>query len=158
VGKHKEVLTYTQYAAMDYDELLRVLKDKFRQAQRLSLWFNELEKLGVLVALQAMHDKVAQPGRRRDLAEPDPKKPTWEDVCSMLGITPNLVRVWRCRTQANTDIRHLLGEEPPRPGAKQPDSASEIRHRALRLAKAVIRGEETEAAQLAWGIVERYEH
>jgi hypothetical protein len=52
-----------------------------------------------------MHDKVAWPGRRIV----DPAKP---NLRSILGITPDLVRMCRMRTQANTDIRHLLGENP----------------------------------------------
>jgi hypothetical protein len=152
VSRHKEVLTYKQYADMTYDELLRVLKEKFRQAQRISVWFGELERLGVLVALQAMHDKVAQPGRRI----PDPNQPNWEDVCRSLGITPNLVRVWRCRTQANTDIRHLLGERPVKPGEKQADGNSQIRRHLAELCKKVLYGEEEQAEHMAMELVERY--
>jgi hypothetical protein len=137
---------------MSYEELYRVLREKFRQAQRISLWFGELERAGVLVALQAMHDKVAQPGRRI----PDPNQPNWEDVCRSLGITPNLVRVWRCRTQANTDIRHLLGEQPPKSGEKQADGASEVRRHLADLCKAVLYGEDERAERMAMSLAERY--
>src|SRR5215471_12622451 len=153
----KDVLTYRHYADMEYDELLGALKEKFRQAQRISLWFNELEKAGVLVMLQALHDKVAQPGRRRDLAGPDPESPTWADVCGILGITPNLVRVWRSRTQANLDIRHLLGEPVPEPGKKVEDTVSELRASLRRICTAVVYSDkEEEAEQLAMALIERY--
>jgi hypothetical protein len=152
VSRHKEVLTYKQYADMTYDELYRILKEKFRQAQRISLWFGELERLGVLVALTAMHDKVAQPGRRI----PNPNQPNWEDVCRSLGITPNLVRVWRCRTQANTDIRHLLGEQPAKPGGRQADGNSQIRHHLAELCREVLYGEDEQAERIAMELVERY--
>jgi hypothetical protein len=152
VSKHKEVLTYRHYADMSYEELYRVLKEKFRQAQRISLWFGELERAGVLVALQAMHDKVAQPGRRI----PDPGRPNWEDVCRSLGISPNLVRVWRCRTQANTDIRHLLGEQPARSGEQPAAGSGQLRRDLAELCKEVIYGEDVEAERMAMELVERY--
>jgi hypothetical protein len=79
-----------------------------------------------------------------------------EDVCRSLGITPNLVRVWRCRTQANTDIRHLLGEQPAKPGEKQADSASETRRDLADLCQAVLYGPEERAEQMAMALVECY--
>ena len=103
----KQVLTYRQFLEMSYGELLRTLKDMLKQAQRLSVWFNAAERVNLLPALQAMHDKVAQPGKR---SEPNADKPTWEQVCRILGITPGQVRMWKQRTQTDTDLRHLLGE------------------------------------------------
>ena len=97
---HGAVLTYKQFADMSYQEQHRTLKEMLGQAQRLSVWFNAVERVNLLPALQAMHDKVPQPGRR----EPNPDQSTWEQECRSLGIEPEQVRQWKRRTQAYTDI------------------------------------------------------
>jgi hypothetical protein len=100
-----------------------------------------------------MHEKVAQPGRRT----PDPNQPNWEDECRSLGITPELVRQWKRRTQAETDIRHLLGKEDQRPGKK---TSSEVNAQALkdleRICRTVLGGDEIVAEQMALALAERY--
>src|SRR5215831_18586765 len=80
-----------------------------------------------LPALQAMHDKVAQPGRR---GEPNSERPNWEDECRSLGLTPEIVRQWKRRTQADTDIRHLLGgrAEEARQSATEDRNALAAKH------------------------------
>ena len=138
---------------MSYEELLRTLKEMLKQAQRLSVWFNAAERVNLLPALQAMRDKVAQPGRRE---EPDPNKPTWEQVCRILGITPAQVRMWKQRTQTDTDIRHLLGEQPNKPGkSTEATNAQAVKHLEA-LCKSVLEGDDRRAEQLAAAIAERY--
>lgn len=150
---HKEVLTYKQFANMSYRELHRKLKDMLGQAQRLSVWFNAAERLNLLPALQAMHDKVAQPGRR---AEANPHTPTWEQECRSLGITPEQVRQWKRRTQADTDIRHLLGEEPNPPGKRVEDRNAQAANHLAQLCKLVLDDDDVHAEQLAAALAERY--
>ena len=53
------VITYEEFADMNYHELHRKLKEMIGQAQRLSVLFNAVERVNLLPALQAMHDKVA---------------------------------------------------------------------------------------------------
>ena len=148
----KEALTYKEYADMDFEELYQTLKGMFRQAQRLMVWFGSEERLNLLPALQAMHDKVAQPGRR----VADPNNPNWEDVCRMLGITPDIVRMWRMRTAANTDIRHLVGEQPPKPKLSQEQQNREAVRHLARLCRVVLNGDEDEAEHMALRLAEQY--
>jgi hypothetical protein len=98
----KEPLTHKQFKELGYDKLHSELKKMLAQARRMTLWFNAAERRNLLPALFAMKELVAQPGRR----EPDPSKPNWEDECRLLGITPEVVRQWKSRTAAETDIRH----------------------------------------------------
>jgi hypothetical protein len=149
----KGVLTYRQFSDMSYEQLLRKLKEMLAQAQRITVWFNAAERLQLLPALQAMHDKVAQPGRR--IA--DPNKPNWADVCLILGITPDLVKKWKTRTAAETDIRHLLGEDFTKPGPPKPDDAAALKKQLALLVSAVLSGDEEHAEQLAAALAERYE-
>src|SRR5215475_15112552 len=97
-----------------------------------------------------MHDKVAQPGRR---CEPNPRTPTWEEECRSLGITPELVRQWRRRIQAEFDIRHLLGEEPNKGGGKRVEDKNALAAEHLqKLCKLVLsdrEGDDERAQQLA---------
>lgn len=148
----KEVLTYKQFADMSYQELHRTLKEMLGRAQRLSVWFNAVERVNLLPALQAMHDKVAQPGRR----EPNPGQPTWEQECRSLGITPEQVRRWKRRTQADTDIRHLIGEEPNPPGKRVEDRNAQAAQHLAQLCKLVLDGDEEHAERLAAALAERY--
>jgi hypothetical protein len=150
--KQKEVLTYQQYADMGFEELLKALKAMLAQAGRMVTWFNKSERINLLPALQAMHDKVAQPGRRI----PDPSKPNWEDVCRMLGITPNLVKQWKYLTQTETDIRHLLGEQPPQAKRTSANHTEALRH-LQELVTAVLNGDEERAEVIASALAERYE-
>jgi hypothetical protein len=151
--KEKEVLTYQQYANMSFEELLKALKAMLAQAGRMIVWFDKSERVNLLPALQAMHDKVAQPGRRI----PDPQKPNWEDVCRMLGITPNLVKQWKHLTQTDTDIRHLLGEQPPQPKRSTAATQAEAVKHLQMLVTAVLNGDEERAEALAAALAERYE-
>jgi hypothetical protein len=148
----KNTLTYKEYAAMDYEELFKTLNDMIKQAQRMVVWFGSHERIGLLPALQAMKDKVAQPGRRIV----DPKEPNWEDVCRMLGITPDLVRTWRMRTAANTDIRHLVGEERPKPQLSPEQESKEAKRHLKRLCLEVVNGDMIAAYNLASRLVEEY--
>jgi hypothetical protein len=133
------------YAAL-HRELIRMLK----QAQRQVAWFNLDERAKLLPALQAMHNLVAQPGRR--IADPD--KPNWDDECRLLGISPDLVRKWKQRTAADTDIRVLLGEKP-KPGQKP--SASEATRHLKALVEAVLGGQDDRAEDLAMVYEEIYQ-
>jgi hypothetical protein len=150
----RDVKTYKQYADMPYLELHNELRRMLQQAQRLSIWFNAEERLNLLPALQAMHDMVAQPGRRTDRREST--DPTWEDECRSLGITPELVRQWKRRTQADTDIRHLLGEEPSRPGERGAASNAQAVQHLQAICTAVLRGDDLKAERLAAAFAERY--
>ena len=123
------------------------------QAQRLSVLFNGVERVNLLPALQAMHDKVAQPGKR---GEPDPNKPTWEEECRTLGITPELVRQWKRRTQTETDIRHLLGDKPNKPGKRVEEKNAMAAKHLQQLCDLVLNGDEIHAEQFALGVAERY--
>jgi hypothetical protein len=150
---HKEVLAYKQFAEMSYDHLHHKLKEMIERAQRLSVVFNAVERVNLLPALQAMHDKVAQPGRR----ERDPNQPTWDDECRSLGIAPEQVRQWRRRTQAETDIRHPLGEERnPPPGKRAEDRNAQAAKHLAQLCTLVLNGEEEQAERLAAALAERY--
>ena len=148
----KDVLTYKQFGDMSYRELHRTLKEMLGQAQRLSVWFNAVERVNLLPALKAMHDKVAQPGRR----QPNPDQPTWEQECRSLGITPEQVRQWKRRTQADTDIRHLLGEQPNIPGKHIEDRNALAAKHLAQLCKFVLDGNDVPAEQLAAALAERY--
>ena len=148
----KEVLSYKQLMAMSYEDLLRKAKDMLGQERRLMTWFNASARLSLLPILQALHDKVAQPGKR---GEPDPRNPNWEQVCRLLGVTPEQVRQWKRRTQTDTDIRHLLGEERPRPG-KREDNNGQAKQHLARLCTLVLSGDDIRAEQYAAAIVERY--
>ena len=150
--REKQALTYQQFADMSYDELLKELKGMLGQARRINVWFSVIERVNLLPALQAMHDKVARPGRRN----PDPNKPNWEDICRILGITPDVVRMWRMRTQANTDIRHLLGEQPPKPKVSQEQMNKEALKHLQQLVTAVLTGDDEQAEAIAAALAERY--
>ena len=146
------VLTYRKFSQMSYEELLEKLKEMLAQAQRLTAWFNAGERLKLLPALQAMHDKVAQPGRR----VPDPDKPNWADVCRILGLTPDLIKKWKQRTQTETDIHHLLGEDFRKSAKGKPDDPQALKKQLGLLCTAVLNGEEERAEQLAMALSERY--
>jgi hypothetical protein len=151
--RHKEVLTYRHFATMSYDELHKTLKEMLGQAGRLTRWFSAVERVNLLPALQAMHDKIAQPGRR----VPDPDKPNWDDWCRSVGLSPTIVRMWRMRTAANTDIRHLLGEEPVQKAkfTQEQKNREAVKHLRL-LCTEVLNGSEETAEQLALTLAERY--
>ena len=141
---------------MSYEQLLATLKDMLAQAKRVNVWFSAIERVNLLPALQAMHDKVARPGQRIDRGERDPAQPNWSDVCRSLGISPDLVRVWRQRTQAHTDIRHLLGEQPPTPRISPGQRNREaVRHLQV-LVTTVLNGDEQQAEAVALALAERY--
>jgi hypothetical protein len=137
---------------LTYEELLRELKAMVAQAQRQVIWFNRAAREKLLVALTAMRDKVSQPGRR----VVDPSKPNWEDVCGILGITPDIVRKWKHRTAAETDSRHLLGEEEQQPKPSQEQQNREALKHLERLVTAVLNGEDELAERLAAALAERY--
>jgi transposase-like protein len=149
----KEVLTYKQLSELTYEELFRKAKEMLKQEQRLVNWFNAAARVDLLPILQALHDQVAQPGRR---GEPDPNKPNWEQVCRLLGITPELVRQWKRRTQTDTDIRHLLGEEDNKPGTRVEDKNALATKHLQQLCSLVLSGDDIQAERLATAIVERY--
>ena len=146
------VKTKKEFSEMSYAELHRELKRMLGQAKRMTIWFNAVERVNLLPALMAMKEKVAQPGRR----EPDPTKPNWEDECRSLGITPEMVRQWKTRTQVETDIRHLLGEEPSKSGRHTPDPNARAMKHLADICKAVLTGDEMRAEQLAASFAERY--
>jgi hypothetical protein len=150
---HKEVLAYKQFADMSYQGLHRKLKEMIERAQQLSVSINAVARVNLLPALQAMHDKVAQPGRR----ERNPNQPTWDDECRMLGITPEQVRQWKRRTQTDTDIRHLLGEMPNKPGKGKSEDRIALAAKHLEMiCKSVLDGDEKRAEQLAMAFAERH--
>lgn len=156
-NKSGEVLTYKQFADMPYQELHNELKKMIQQAKRLSIWFTAGERFNLLPALQAMHDKVAQPGRRTDLREA--AGPTWDAECQSLGITPELFRQWKRRTQTDTDIQHLLGEKPKEPGMKKQSGENAQAVRDLhKLCIAVLENDYDgiKAEEIALAIAERY--
>jgi hypothetical protein len=118
------------------------------------VWFNAAERTNLLPALQAMHDLVAQPGRR----EFNPDQPNWEDECRLLGVTPEMVRQWKCRTAAETDIRHLLGEGDKPPGKKDSRTARNaqaVKH-LYTLVTAVSDGDDKQVEKLAAAFAEYY--
>jgi hypothetical protein len=140
------------FQRMDYPQLHRELKKMLAQAQRVITWFDSAERKNLLPALQAMHDLVAQPGRR----EPDPSKPNWADECQILGITPEMVRQWKSRTATETDIRRLVGEEPTQPRRSPQDRNREAVQTLQRLAQAVLEGKDEDAEHIAQFAAERY--
>ena len=149
-----DIRTKKEFAEMTYSELHRELKKMLGQAKRMTVWFNAVERVNLLPALLAMKEKVAQPGRR----EPDPNKPNWEDECRSLGITPDIVKKWKQRTQTESDIRHLIGEEPNRPAPRSSDSvngALAVKH-LQDLCKAVLEDDTTKAESMALTLIERY--
>jgi hypothetical protein len=119
--------------------------------------FNKHSRAKLLVALQALHDIAAQPGKR----EHDPDNPNWEGECELLGLTPELVRQWKHRTQSETDMRILAGELPKlHPKAKLEANAQAELATAKRLleklSRAVIEGREEEAERVASAAAEHY--
>jgi hypothetical protein len=146
-----EKLSQKQFKELGYEKLHRAVQKMLAQAQRMTIWFNAAERLNLLPALFAMKELVAQPGRR----EPDPNKPNWEDECRLLEITPEMVRQWKCRTAAETDIRHLLGEEPKKGQPTAPSDAQAKKYLEA-LTKAVLDGEDERAEKLANAFAEIY--
>jgi hypothetical protein len=145
-----EQRTQKQFKELGYDKLHRELQRMLAQAQRMTVWFNAAERLNLLPALFAMKEIVQQPGRR----EPDPNSPNWEDECRLLGITSDMVRQWKCRTAAETDIRHMLGEAPKK-GPAAPSNVQAKKHLEA-LARAVLDGQEERAERLANAFAEIY--
>ena len=145
--------TVEQFKALGYDKLHKELVRMIGQSKRIAVWFDEGERTHLLPALVAMRDLVAQPGRR----EPDPDKPSWQEECLRLGITPELVRQWKTRTASEQQIRRMLGEEPKvsARGAGREDVVKLKRHLEA-LAQAVLDGQEEKAEALAQAAADEY--
>jgi hypothetical protein len=154
--KEKPIRTYKEFSEMGFEELLRELKEMLGKAQRINVWFSAIERVELLPGLQALHDKCAQPGRRTDLGKGDPNKPRWDEVCKLLGISPDLIRMWRMRTAANNDIRHLLGEQPAKPRLSQEQRNREAQRHLMLLCGAVLNGDEEAAEKMALMLAELY--
>jgi len=147
-------LSYGEYKALGYQKLHKQLAKMMSQTHRISRWFDAGERLNLLPALMAMRDLTAKPGRR----EPNSSHvPDWTEECYLLGINANVVRQWKRRTAAETDIRHLLGEEPntPKRAGGGNANADAVKH-LQRLVRAIVNGSEEEAERLALAIAERY--
>jgi hypothetical protein len=146
--------TYKQFKELGYARLHKELLKMISQSRRLMTWFDAGERLNMLPALLAMKDLVAQPGRR----EPDPSKPNWEDECRILGITPEVVRQWKKRTAAETDIRTIVGEKPKAQSAKDDAAAraAQAMKRLQALVEAVVEGDEARAEKLAYAYAQIY--
>ena len=147
-------LSYGEYKALGYERLHKQLKKMLAQTHRISRWFDAGERLNLLPALMAMRDLTAKPERR----EPNSSTvPDWTEECYLLGISANVVRQWKHRTAAETDIRHLLGEETsiPKSGGGTNTNSDAVKH-LQRLVQAVVNGSEKEAERLALAIAERY--
>ena len=112
-GEHEASPATVQKRSADlgYTRLHAELKRMLSQAERITEMFNAGSRLRLLPALYAMRDLTAAPGQRSDL---EPDRPSWESECRALGITAEQVRQWKHRTVAETDIRHLVGEERAR--------------------------------------------
>jgi len=95
--------------------------------------------------LQALHEIVAQPGRRTV----DPTRPNWDEICEQVGITPEMVRHWKQRTATETDIRRLLGEQSPSPGKREPDKLAEAFKELRRIVQTNQRHDTPLAEELA---------
>ena len=147
-------LSYGEYKALGYQKLHKQLTKMLAQTHRISQWFDAGERLNLLPALMAMRDLTAKPGRREPNASP---MPDWTEECYLLGISANVVRQWKHRTAAETDIRHLLGEEPntPKRTGGGNANADAVKH-LQRLVRAIVNGSEEEAERLALAIAERY--
>lgn len=151
--KHTPPLSQKQYAELGYTKLHAQLKRMLAQAERITKMFNAGSRLRLLPALYAMRELTAAPGQRSDI---EPDRPSWERECRLLGITAEQVRQWKHRTAAETDIRHLVGEERAlREKINQPSNARAREHLA-RLATAVLNGDEIEAEKLAAAYSEIY--
>jgi len=150
--KHHPPLSQKQYAELGYAKLHAELKRMLSQAERITTMFNAGSRLRLLPALYAMRELVAAPGQRSDI---EPDRPSWERECRLLGITAEQVRQWKHRTAAETDIRHLVGEERARNAAPSTSNARALEHLA-RLATAVLNGDEIEAEKLAAAYAEIY--
>jgi hypothetical protein len=150
--KHKAPLSQKQYAELGYTKLHAELKRMLAQAERITKMFNAGSRHRLLPALYAMRELTAAPGQRSDI-EP---RPSWESECRLLGITAEQVRQWKHRTAAETDIRHLVGEERAlREKNTAPSNARALAHLA-RLTAAVLDGNEVEAEKLAMAYQEVY--
>ena len=151
--KHKAPLSQKQYAELGYARLHAELKWMLAQAERITKMFNAGSRHRLLPALYAMRELTAAPGQRSDI---EPDQPSWESECRLLGITAEQVRQWKCRTAAETDIRHLVGEErAQRAKNAEPSNARALAHLA-RLTAAVLDGNEVEAEKLAAAYQEIY--
>ncbi|MGD0792839.1 MAG: hypothetical protein ABR920_13825 [Terriglobales bacterium] len=150
--KRHPPLSQKQYAELGYAKLHAELKRMLSQAERITTMFNAGSRLRLLPALYAMRELVAAPGQRSDI---EPDRPSWERECRLLGITAEQVRQWKHRTAAETDIRHLVGEERARNAAPSTSNARALEHLA-RLATAVLNGDEIEAEKLAAAYAEIY--
>jgi hypothetical protein len=152
--KHsKSPLSQKQYAELGYARLHAELKRMLAQAERITKMFNVGSRVRLLPALYAMRELTAAPGQRSDI---EPDEPSWESECRLLGITAEQVRQWKHRTAAETDIRHLVGEERAlREKNIQPSNARALAHLA-RLTAAVLDGNEVEAEKLAAAYSEIY--
>jgi len=147
-------LSYAECKALGYQKLHKQLVKMIAQTQRISRWFDAGERLNLLPALMAMRDLTAKPGRREPGISP---VPDWTEECSLLGISANVVRQWKHRTAAETDIRNLLGEEPttPKRAGGGTGNADAVKH-LQRLVRAILNSSEDDAERLALAIAERY--
>ena len=149
--------TYDEYKEMGRIKLRREVKNMLAQQARIMALFNKHSRAKLLIAMQALHDIAAQPGKR----EHDPDNPNWEGECELLGITPELFRQWKHRTQSETDMRILAGEQKKlHPKAKlEADTQAELataKRFVEKLSRAVIEGKEEEAERVASAAAEHY--
>ena len=123
---------------MGYPALHKEVAAMIGQAKRLVTWFGKAERWGLLPALTALQSLTAQPGRRI----PVPGVPAWQEECELLGITPEVVRQWRCRTQAEKDIRQMMGELPPRPHRSSPNQLEHYKQRLKLVVNKILTDDE----------------
>ena len=124
------------------------------KAQNIIRSFNAGECVYLLPALLAMRDLTAAPGRRKPNGN---SIPDWTEESYSLGLNPDVVRQWKCRTAAEYDIRHLLGEEPSTPKASDAARNAEAVKHLRRLVQAVLNGGDArETEKLAQALAERH--
>ena len=126
------------------------------QSRRLVIWCKKAEQLDLLPALVALKELSTCPGRR----EVDPEKPGWQEVCRSLGISAEMVRQWRLRTQSEHDIRTLLGETENVPRKKTlevPLDVPKFKKAVGRLVQFVLDAEFDEADRAAMDLAELYQ-
>jgi hypothetical protein len=127
-----------EYKEMGYEALHKEVAGMISLAQRLVTWRGRAEHFGLLPALTALQQLTAQPGRRI----PIPGVPSWREECELLGITAEVVRQWRSRTQSEKDMRMMLGEQVFKRPKHNPLDAKLTEQQLYKLVTSILNDEE----------------
>lgn len=144
----------SRFLSMGYDGLHKELTRLLDAARETSISFAAMTQLEILPAIEALRELTAQPGRR----VPDPSRPSFSDALYSLGLTPEVVRTWRRRTESDREIEERLIGKPKKAtgkAAQRANSAAALKHLAT-LVNAVLNGDEDRAERLAMAINDFY--